>query len=482
MERVCQLFAGQARDKPIEILVRYSMDAPSHVIGDSTRVRQILTNLVGNAFKFTEQGHVLVDVAFEKKDKDRGDFIFNISDTGVGIPEDRLQEIFAKFSQGDESTTRRFGGTGLGLAICKQLVEMMGGEIGVESEPGKGSIFHFRLEFPCMDEPVPDEKIVAELSEISVLVVDDNEINRTIALEYLGSWNIPCEEAVSAGEAISRLRRAVQESRPFKIAIIDYLMPEMDGADLADAIKADKEISDTVLILLSSGVVARELRASTRVHFAASISKPIRASLFLHTLMDAWRRYRNGEPNRTDHEAPIPKSETAARIVRANVLLVEDNHINQRVAAGILRGFGCRVDVAGNGEEAVGRVREKSFDMIFMDAHMPVMDGFEATRKIREYEDFGARTPIIAMTALAMAGDRERCLKAGMDDYIAKPIKSKAIFDALLKYGSGLPGEDEAAPEEPGEIERKEKPVLNSSQLLDIGDHDEELILELIDE
>ncbi|MCP4689120.1 MAG: response regulator, partial [Desulfobacterales bacterium] len=249
------------------------------------------------------------------------------------------------------STTRQFGGTGLGLAICKQLVEMMGGEIGVESESGKGSTFHFRLALPCTDEPAMDETI-----------------------------------------------------------------------------------------------------------------------------------NRNGDPDQTGHELLVPGAEDADRVVRADVLLVEDNHINQRVAAGILRRFGCRVDVAGNGEEAVGRVREKSFDVIFMDATMPVMDGFEATRKIREREESGARTPIVAMTALAMAGDRERCLKAGMDDYIAKPIKSKAIFDALLKYGSGLQGEDEAAPEEPRVIDVNDKPVLNPSKLLDIGDHDEELIRELIDE
>ncbi len=262
-------------------------------------------------------------------------------------------------------------------------------------------------------------------------------------------------------------------------------MPEMNGGGLADAIKADKEISDTLLILLSSGVIARELRASTRAHFAASMSKPIRASHFLNTLMDAWRRYRNGEPDQTDQtdqEAPDPESETTARVLRTAVLLVEDNHMNQRVAAGILRRFGCRVDVAGNGEEAVNRYREKAFDMIFMDAHMPVMDGFQATREIRKREESGTRTPIVAMTALAMEGDRERCLEAGMDDYIAKPIKSKNIFDALLKYRSRRPGEDEAAPEEPDEIEVSDKPVLNPSQLLDVGGHDEELIRDLIDE
>ncbi|MCP4692690.1 MAG: response regulator, partial [Desulfobacterales bacterium] len=228
-------------------------------------------------------------------------------------------------------------------------VEMMGGEIGVESEPGKGSTFHFRLEFPCMDEPVPDENIIAELSEISVLVVDDNEVNRTIALEYLGSWNIPYNGAGSAGEALDRLRRAKQERQPFKIAIIDYFMPGMNGGDLAEAIKADEEISDTLLILLSSGVIDRELSASTRAYFTASLSKPIRLSLFLNTLTAVWRQYRNGDSGRSGPALPAPDQGAEALIIRADVLLVEDNHINQRVASGILGRYGCRVDVAENG-------------------------------------------------------------------------------------------------------------------------------------
>ncbi|MCP4694408.1 MAG: response regulator, partial [Desulfobacterales bacterium] len=356
--------------------------------GDSTRVRQILTNLVGNAFKFTERGHVFVDVAREKRDEDRdeerGEFIFKVTDTGVGIPEDRLQGIFDQFSQADASTTRRFGGTGLGLSICKQLVEMMGGEIGVESELGKGSTFHFRLVFPLADDPVSDEKIKTELSDVSILVVDDNEITRMIALEHLESWNIPCEGAVSAEKALDRLRQAVQERHPFQIAIVDYFMPGMNGGELADAIKADKDISDALLILLSSSALDRKLSATTRGHFVASLIKPIRPSLLFQTLAGVWKRHRNGDTAWTDHAriaAADPGDE--ALVVNADVLLVEDNHINQRVASGILGRYGCRVDVAGNGREAADRVREKAFDMIFMDAHMPVMDGFEATRKIR---------------------------------------------------------------------------------------------------
>ncbi|MCP4688656.1 MAG: response regulator, partial [Desulfobacterales bacterium] len=445
VDRIGQIFACQGDDKPIEIIVRYPMDAPSHVLGDSTRVRQILTNLVGNAFKFTEQGHVLVDVGCEKKDEERdeerdekrksgkagkresgkaekresgkgekrksgkaekresgkagkrdeerGEFLFKITDTGVGIPEDRLQGIFDQFSQGDESTTRRFGGTGLGLTICKQLVEMMGGEIGVESEVGKGSTFHFRLTFPLADDHVSDEKIKTELSDVSILVVDDNELTRMIALEHLESWSIPCEGADSAEKALDRLRQAAQESHPFRIAIIDYFMPGMNGGDLANAIKADRQISDALLILLSSSMIDGKLDAATRDHFAASLLKPIRPSLFLRTLADAWRRYRYGDAARTERALPPPGPGDAARVVSADVLLVEDNRINQRVAAGILGRYGCRVDVVGNGAEAVDRIRKKAFDLIFMDAHMPVMDGFEATREIREREEPGARSP-----------------------------------------------------------------------------------------
>ncbi|MCP4112122.1 MAG: response regulator [Desulfobacteraceae bacterium] len=328
-----QLLASRAWEKGIEMFVQYPPDIPADVVGDPTRIRQILTNLVGNAVKFTEHGHVLIKVECEHKTRDKCRFLIQVTDTGMGIPDELQSSVFDKFSQADESTTRRFGGSGLGLAICSQLVEMMGGTIGLESEPGKGSVFFFRLEFPYKEE--------------------------------------------------------IQQN------------------------------------------------------------------------------------------APEPEIKEAVPRICANVLLVEDNHMNQRVASGILGRYGCAADIAENGNEAVERFQNKVYDIIFMDAHMPFMDGFEATKKIRTLEKDGCHTPIVAMTALAMEGDRERCLEAGMDDYIAKPVKSKAILCSLMKFCS----ERGAEKKETEPVNEKETALLlNTSQLLDISDKDEEIICELIDE
>ncbi|MCP4691172.1 MAG: response regulator, partial [Desulfobacterales bacterium] len=433
-DQVGWVMAGQAREKGIDILVWYPPDTPSRVVGDPTRTRQILTNLANNAVKFTERGHVLIEVESERTTRDRRDFVVRVSDTGVGIPADRRKTIFGKFSQADESTTRKFGGAGLGLAISKQLVEMMGGEIGVTSAPGKGSTFFFRLELPCREEARSERDAGFHLSGVPVLVVDDNEINRRIATRYLESRDIPCETVSSGEEALYALKRARREGKPFRIAVLDYFMPVMNGGDLAEAIKTDEEIRDTVLVLLSSGAPAGELNASIRAHFAANVLKPIRIHLFLQTLLESWRRSNEGSAPPPGERAPRWKKKEEPPFINARALLVEDNRMNQRVASGILKKFGCRVDVAENGMAAINLLDGQSYDMVFMDANMPVMDGFETTRYIRRQETGEDRIPIIAMTALAMEGDRERCLDAGMDDYLSKPIQSQAVLSVLRKF------------------------------------------------
>ncbi|MCP4352227.1 MAG: response regulator [Desulfobacterales bacterium] len=341
VEQTGLLFASQVRDKGIEILTKYSPDMPTCVVGDSARIRQVLANLAGNAVKFTEQGYVLIEAECRNKTENRCSFFLKVSDTGIGIPEKLQQLIFDKFSQADESTTRKFGGTGLGLAISRQLVEMMGGTIGVKSKPGRGSIFFFRLELPFNDEI--------------------------------------CDEP-------------------------------------------------------------------------------------------------------SDDE--LPAEQKTVPSVEADILLAEDNHMNQRVAAGILRRYGCTVDIAENGMEAVDRFQEKAYDLIFMDAHMPVMDGFEATKAIRQREKKNTHIPIIAMTALAMEGDREMCIDAGMDDYISKPITSKAVLDILLKFCTAHQETGKYETRDKPEPEKEDKilPVLCVSQLLDISDNNEETIQELIEE
>ncbi|MDM8515433.1 cache domain-containing protein [Desulfobacterales bacterium HSG16] len=500
VEEVGQLLTSQGREKGIEILVQYPPGTPTRFSGDPTRIRQILANLASNAVKFTEKGHVLISVICEPENKERCSLLIKVSDTGVGISKEHQEIIFDKFSQADESTTRKFGGTGLGLSISRQLVEMMGGTIGVESREQTGSAFFFRIELPFEEKSDTIEQIAVDLEKVPVLVVDDSHTTRLIMFQYLNSWNIPCQGAASSTEALAMMRQASREKNPYKIAILDYYMPDMDGDKLAKLIKADEEIRDTVLILLSSGMMAENIDSSARIHFAASLTKPVRTSLFLQTLTETWERHKKGSLWEPDD---LSEAETKNEIlsVSADVLLVEDNHMNQRVATGILDRYGCRVDIAENGKEAVDHVRKKRYDMIFMDAHMPVMDGFEATRQIRKFEmtelatgdkesdtlvsDIRHRTPIIAMTALAMDGDREKCLEAGMDEYVPKPVRSKAIFDILLQFCSQINIVEEGHKTDTEEIEENddERPsVLNTLQLLDISDNDDEMIIELIEE
>ena len=481
VDQIGQLMASRAQEKGIEILVRYPIDVPSRVVGDPTRIRQILTNLAGNAVKFTERGHVLIKVESEEQTDNICTLVIRVRDTGIGIPEELRESIFEQFSQADESTTRKFGGTGLGLTISKQLIEMMGGSIGVKSTLGRGSEFFIRFKLPFETEAPQHQDI--DLCNVPVLVVDDSELNRRIALEYLQSLKIPCDEAACADEAMEKLKQAKQSGNPFRIAVLDYFMVGTDGGNLAEMIKSETLIRDTVLVLFSSGGRASELDAATQAHFSDILLKPIRSLPFLQALSQSWRNFKNGLP--VDRSDKFPKEERKDFVrFNADVLLVEDNALNQKVASGILRRYGCTVDVAKDGTEALECLEIKNYRVIFMDVHMPFMDGFEATRRIRKREARTGQsaTPIIAMTALAMEGDRERCLEAGMDDYVSKPVKSKAILNMLLKF----------CPEDIAEVsegntsrdahEKQSPPVLNPSQLLDIGDCDEEVIRELIGE
>ncbi|MDM8515434.1 response regulator [Desulfobacterales bacterium HSG16] len=501
VEQIGQLLFSQGKKKNIEILVLYSPGTPTRFLGDPTRIRQILMNLAGNAVKFTTKGHVLIDVVCEGINKDQGYLLIKVSDTGVGISKEHQKVIFDKFSQADESTTRKFGGTGLGLSISKQLVEMMNGSIGVESSPQKGSTFYFRINLPCEKEDCSTKKAVTDLEKVPVLVVDDSYATRQIIFEYLNSWKIPCQGASSSAEALELLHSASRKGTPYQIAILDYYMPDMDGDELAMAIKTDKTISETVLILLSSAMMAENIDPSVRIHFAACLTKPVRTSMFLQTLTETWEKYKMGSLWHPVDSLPEPEEDNKIVSISANVLLVEDNHMNQRVATEILNRYGCSVDIAENGKKAVDIICEKKYDIIFMDAHMPVMDGFEATRRIREFEkqklnlqneenniqvsEVMLRTPIIAMTALAMEGDRAKCIKAGMDEYVSKPIKSKSIFDILLQFCSGRNNTGEnnkTTQKEMPNNDDKKLSVLNTTQLIDISDKDDEMILELIQE
>ncbi|MBI5685794.1 MAG: response regulator [Verrucomicrobia bacterium] len=427
VEEVTDLLLADADDKGIELIVRYTPNAPSRVIGDPGRIRQVLTNLVGNSIKFTEKGHILVTVECEEQNEQNALLRISVQDTGIGIPSEKLGALFQRFSQVDASATRRYGGTGLGLAISRELVELMGGSIGVESQPGQGSTFWFKLRLPLDDksDSIVSPKLV--LKNLRILIVDDNEVNRRVLEEQLGSCGARTSQVVSGRDGLRMMHEAVAAKDPFQLAVVDYQMPEMDGMMFGRAVKDDPALKSTVLVMLSS-VGQRHLTPEIReAGFSACLSKAVYASQLIQTIADAWRSISKG--------ANVPaKPKPALPVIRARVLVAEDNVANQKVATRLLEKLGCRVDVAATGAEAVRLLRLLSYDIVFMDCQMPEMDGYEATREIRRQKGLNRKVPIVAMTANAMAGDREECLAAGMDDYVAKPVEMEQVIGMLKRW------------------------------------------------
>jgi len=436
---LAELLAPQAREKGIELIVRYAPGTPERVVGDAGRIRQILTNLVSNAVKFTHQGHVLLGVESVGQTHETVKLRFSVEDTGIGIPPDKLDYIFEKFTQVDGSSTRQYGGTGLGLAIAKHLINLMHGAIEVTSIVGQGSTFRFTLPLP-VDQESPAASVQAGLKNLRVLIVDDYRINRQVLREHFNSWGLRNDECDSGAAALKLLRQARRNGDPYQIAIIDCQMPQMDGATLVQAIKADEDIRDTLLVLLSSVGRVWTSEELQEMGAAACLVKPIDASCLLDTLATAQDQRTQPAPatqatRRPAGEpvgAPPPPTEPLGRPCTA--LLGEDNVVNQKVAAGILRKFGCEVTVVDNGRQVLERLREKPFDIVFLDCQMPEMDGYQTTREIRHREGRQRHTPIVAMTAHTMQGDREKCLAAGMDDYVPKPIQQPNVRRVLKKW------------------------------------------------
>ncbi|MFI5245064.1 MAG: response regulator, partial [Gemmatimonadales bacterium] len=438
---VAELLVPRAFDQNVELVVRFASDAPRRVIGDSGRIRQVLLNLAGNALKFTESGYVVIAVEALRSGGE-GRFRFEITDTGIGIAQDKIGTLFQPFTQADASTTRRFGGTGLGLSISKRLVELMGGEIGVTSTEGEGSTFWFTLTLPEDTSPAPVPVPSVSLGGVRVLVVDDVPINVQVQREFMKTWGMRVDTAVNAKQALAVLREAAQEGDPVRVAIFDYLMPGVDGEMLARAVRDDPAIADTSLILATS---AAQRGDADRFHAAglnAYLTKPFRPETLGYTLeavLAGPRGWSKEVPMITRHLLNERRRATAAPAGRpsepvnmravageprrhlATVLLAEDNPVNQMVAVKMLERLGCRVDVASDGEQAVKMSERFDYDVIFMDVQMPEMDGLEATRIIRARTK-GKRVKIVAMTANAMDGDKELCLAAGMDEYVSKPI------------------------------------------------------------
>ena len=369
----------------------------------------------------------------------------SVEDTGIGIEAEKIQHVFGRFNQADTSTTRRYGGTGLGLAISEQLVELMDGEIGANSVPGEGSTFWFTLRLPRQsDEPVislPD----ADLTGLRVLIVDDNEVNRRVLHEQITNWKMRNGSYASAPEALAALREAHASGDPFAIAILDHQMPDMDGEMLGHAIKADPALRETVLVMLTSLGRKGDATRLKQAGFAAYLLKPARQSELLGALTYVWATRNAGRPTELVTRHSIAETQparmdraagTATRWAGTRALVAEDNIVNQKVATMILQSFGCHVEVAANGKEAIQMIEALPYDIVFMDCEMPEMDGYEATAEIRLRPDGKRGIPIIAVTAKATRGDRERCLAAGMDDYISKPVKAEDFQAALERWAA----------------------------------------------
>ncbi len=433
LEDTAELLAVRAHEKQIEFISHIAPEVPTFLRGDPGRLRQILVNLGGNAIKFTARGEVEMEVTVASETDDWITARFEVRDTGIGIPRDKLGILFTPFQQVDASTTRRYGGSGLGLAISRRLAELMGGEIGVESEENKGSTFWFTARFGKQPRRHPgDAAVFADIRGAYVLLVDDNATNRQVLSEQLASWGVRHAMVESAAQALVQLRAARKAHDPFRLVITDMQMPDTDGESLGRTIKGDPALRDTLLVMMTSQGMRGDAKRFEAIGFAAYLTKPVKQS----QLHDCLATVLGGSP------ASVKAPEAVSLVTRhslsdsrrrhASILLAEDNPINQQVALRILEKMGFNAVAVTDGQAAVRALERHPYDLVFMDVQMPVLDGLEATRQIRKGEV--GHVPIIAMTAHAMKGDRERCLAAGMDDYLSKPILPQALSDMLGKW------------------------------------------------
>ncbi|MEO0697036.1 MAG: response regulator [Pseudomonadota bacterium] len=457
VEDVVALMAPVAHEKGLEIVVRYEPGLKTHVIGDGGRIRQVITNLVGNAVKFTETGYVLVSVSGTEREE-AVSLRVEVADTGIGLSEDKRATIFDSFEQADTSTTRRFGGTGLGLSISKRLIEAMGGTIGVDAVLGEGATFWFNIELPLGEEPQENQLAdYDDFLERRVLIVDDIDVNRQITSEQLTAWGFAPETVDRADAALKALRQAENEGRPYDLAILDYFMPDMDGEMLARAMRADESLKSVPILVMTSVDQPGDAARFKALGVEGYLIKPARQALLLKTIREILAPIQQAEPVRqgsarsngksTDEplagEATAPESLPETEKIR--VLLAEDNEVNQLVISHMLDANIHILTIVNNGAEALEQVQSASdlFDLILMDVSMPVMDGLEASRAIRtlEAENNWERTPIICMTAHVMASDVEKSEEAGMDDFLAKPISQERLNRTIERWNRRGNGE-----------------------------------------
>ncbi len=473
--------AERASAKGIELAARILPDVPDNLAGDPGRLRQVVVNLVGNALKFTERGEVVVTVSVGEVKDNRVRLCFAVSDTGIGIANEQRVKIFDAFTQADTSTTRQYGGTGLGLAISGQLVQLMGGRIWVDSELGKGSTFHFTVELDLGEERLEEAHTELEtLHALPVLVVDDNHTNRVICLEVLASWGMKPVAVESGAEALKELQRARDAGRPYRLALLDVMMPQMDGFELVRRIRQQAEQDGLTILMLSSAHRPEDSANAKTLNVAKCLNKPITQSILLNGITASL-----GTARADERPPDALVADLSMAFVRRRVLLAEDGVVNRQVALSLLEKRGHRVTAVENGQQAVEAWRRESFDVVLMDVQMPVMDGFAATAAIRrEEQPAGRHTPIIAITAHAMKGDRERCLGAGMDDYVSKPFRPRELFTAIeqdwrLKLDAATPTDcSQTAPADG--LLAPPAPFNRDEALLNVGGS-EELLRELVE-
>ncbi len=436
VEETLNLLAHRAEEGGIELAFLIDFNVPERLRGDPGRIRQILLNLLSNATKFTKEGEVVLKVKTQDSGSGGQLVLFEVSDTGIGIPRSRQDRLFQSFSQVDTSTTREYGGTGLGLSISKQLCALMGGEIGVRSTEGEGSTFWFTAAFEHqLEDDVELPRLPAEaLHDSRVLIVDDNATNRNILSRYLTHWGCTFEEAEDGPTGLRLLTESLAAGTPFDLALLDFNMPLMDGGELAQEIRSEPDLRDLPLILLTSMGQLGDARRVEDMGFAGYLVKPIKPTPLLDCISlvlgpPPEEETRSKRPLITEQVTRTPDRK------QVRILLAEDNVVNQKVAVRMLQKAGYSCDIAGNGQEALKALKLAAYDLVLMDCHMPKMDGWQATREIREQEQSGSgRIPIIAMTANAMEGDRQACLDAGMDDYVSKPVRFERLVDSIESW------------------------------------------------
>jgi len=476
VEDVCGMFAQQAHGKGLEITCLLPHTLPIALRGDPMRLRQVITNIVGNAVKFTTAGEVSVRVGLVDEDDRRARLHFEVSDTGIGIPVDKQDRIFEAFSQADSSTTRSFGGTGLGLAISKQLVDLMGGHLQVRSTVGEGATFWFEVD--VIKQSASARRVFSgdgRLNGLRVLVVDDNATNREILEEQTAAWNVQCTSCAGAREAMALMEAAFARGEPFEVVVLDLHMPDIDGLELARTIKSTPAFAATPLIMLSSATLRDGAQAVPQGLIRCSLTKPVRQSDLFQAIATANEEGPAPAPAESTVEPPAVVARSGCR-----VLLAEDNLINQDVAKAMLEVIGARTTVVSDGRQVLEALAREPFDLILMDCQMPGMDGYEATARVRERERAGGgRIPIIALTANAVAGDAEHCIAAGMDDYLSKPFSQRELAELVTRWApqaaaGGTPDRAAAAPPAPpDDAEPREASVnpraLESIRLLAAG-------------